>query len=73
MRRETTFKETEYSDTDLMSEIKRIMLDGTTGQLVLNLKQGRLMSFTLREKFIKRHTPDNSVDTDSLLQATSHS
>jgi hypothetical protein len=70
--RQTIWTETEFHDSDLMSEVKRVMLDGTTGQLVLNLKRGRVMSVVLRERSIQKDTERFSLDTDGVAQATSH-
>ena len=71
--RQTVWTETEFHDSDLMSEVKRIMLDGTTGQIVLNVKRGRVMSVVLRERSIKNSTESFSLDTEPVAQATSHS
>ena len=47
-----TWKETEFTDRDLMSRVRQIMCEGKTGQIVLHLSQGRVMGVTLREKQI---------------------
>jgi hypothetical protein len=69
--RQTIWTETEFQDTDLMSEVKRIMLEGTTGQIVLNVKRGRVMSVVLRERSVKSDTSANLLDRDTVAQATS--
>ena len=71
--RQTVWTETEFCDSDLMAEVRRIMLDGTTGQVVLNVKRGRVMSVVLRERSIKQDTERFSLDTDAVVQATSQS
>jgi hypothetical protein len=71
--RQTIWTETEFHDADLMSEVKRIMLEGTTGQIVLNVKRGRVMSVVLRERSVKGHTENYSVDTQPLVTASSQS
>jgi hypothetical protein len=69
--RTTTWVETEYHDTDLSTEVKRILLDGFTGQVVLNCKRGRIMSVVQREKSVRGTSENNSVDTASLITASS--
>jgi hypothetical protein len=69
--RQIIWTETEFHDSDLMSEVKRIMLQGTTGQIVLNVKGGRVMSVVLRERSVRQDTNQNLVDTDAVAQAFS--
>jgi len=69
--RQIIWKETEFHDSDLMAEVRRIMLEGTTGQIVLNVKCGRVMSVVLRERSVKNGTDDFSVDTRPLVTASS--
>ena len=46
----TKITETEHRDTDLMAEIRKVMARGGTGQMVLNMSQGRICSVVWREK-----------------------
>jgi hypothetical protein len=45
-----TIRETEYRDTDFMAEIRKIMVQRGTGEMVLNMSQGRICSIVWREK-----------------------
>lgn len=48
--RKTMFVEVEYRDGDMMEKVRSKMLERRTGQLVLNLGQGRISSVVWRER-----------------------
>ena len=48
--KKTTIVETEYRDGDMMEKVRSKMLERRTGQLILNLGQGRISSVIWREK-----------------------
>ena len=50
MATETLIRETEYREANLMEVIRRLMIEGKTGQCVLNIAQGRVYSVIMREK-----------------------
>jgi hypothetical protein len=65
--RVVTWKETEFTDRDLMSRVRQIMCEGKTGQIVLHLSQGRVLGVTLREKQVVDTDADtNIVDKQSV-------
>lgn len=71
--RRTIWTETEYQGSDLMLEVKKILGDGTTCQIVLNCKRGRVMSVVLRERSVSNVSESFSLDTEPVTQATSQS
>lgn len=48
--RKTIITETEHRETDFMAEIRKIMVQRGTGEMVLNMSQGRICSVVWREK-----------------------
>jgi hypothetical protein len=46
----TKIVEVEYRETDFMAEIRKIMLQRGTGQMTLNMSEGRICSVVWREK-----------------------
>lgn len=70
--RTTTWVETEYHDTDLSSEMKRLLLSGFTGQIVLHVKRGRIMAVVQRERSVQKDTSENVLDRDTVLTSFSH-
>lgn len=72
---ENTWRETEYREMNLMDVIRRIMMEGRTGQLTLHLSQGRVCSCVLREKVFngnghKKNFVDNGGTEDRNSDAT---
>jgi hypothetical protein len=69
----SVWEETEYFDMDLMSQVRRIMTEGKTGQLVLHLSQGRVCRVTLKEKVFLDRESTKSAECSSIAVAQTQS
>lgn len=45
----TLTREEEFRETDLMGVIRRLMREGRTGQMILDMSQGRVLAVRMRE------------------------
>lgn len=69
--KQTLWEETEFRDQDLMCVVRRIMSDGKTGKLILNLSQGRVCSVTLKEKVDIESQSSAKFQSDAVAQTQS--